>query len=1109
MGASHVFDVTRRPGLELLMHTRRPIAGIPLALALLVVLVFGALNPATAQQPAPTAPLPPATAAPTVAPPTATPAPPTQTATPTLTPTVAPTPEPTLTVPQALDRIISGEKPVETFLTLLAQRPPLLIVGLLVLALLIAGVVAAVKPWRERFLRWLDRRTGGQRRDLEDEVQREEEKKALVAEREATRTQQQARSAHDVYLGRLERDMLRLAKIPALGREQRELDLEQVYVPLHVVEREQMESFDTYILGKFGVEDGGSIRQNAYQAVQESRPVFRLLSEPKQLRPPDPEANERRRGGKPAAGTETTTERLLLVGRAGSGKTTTLHYGTLILARAARTADTAEIRKELQLFTAKPLFPIYARLTEVMTYVHEQYAQRRAELVGAPAQLLLDALDELARRDVPDLPAGMIKSQIKAGGCLIMLDGLDETGDADERGSAMDLIASLVRECAQNRYLVASRPFEGLGDRLPGFVERHLRPLDANDIRRLLNKLFLALRLPEDRTPTTNSDPDALVPEAAELWRNLERSTRLFDMATNPLLLTSMAVLVEGREPLPVERAKIYEKLVRLTIEAWRKAQLSRDRPGVPVKLFEESDDSVRLRLQLLAADMLESERREITLDQARDLLRPIYKANNPGWNDERCNDYVRELLYQIALHSGLLQARDSDSLFSFAHFTLQEYLAARHYTEQRSGKDTTVQTLVLHWPEGRWRETILLAIGHEATSGSRETAQAMLKTLLDAREPEALLLASDGLDEANARAVGELTPQRLEVSGRLRALAALSDDWRTAAHPDPVLRNRAATMLDRLDADSERPGLDLAKDDYWAARIEPGTFSMGDDNGTYDDEKPQFDCAIRQPYALARFPVTNRQYLLFVEALAGRGTPEAVAAANRLKDLMKQHGENPETYQGFRPRYWPGARFRAGEGNHPVVGVTWYAATAFAWWANETFLTPEQRAAGEAIRLPTEAEWERAAAYPPALAGNNPRAGRREYPWGAELTAATGGSITASIQANTSESQIERTSAVGIFPHGAASCGAEEVSGNVWEWCSTPKLDYPFKGEVSAESLYTKNKRAGSTYVLRGGSWYYDRDYARCASRFDFTPADVLDIFGFRLARLFSLSSS
>ncbi|MGQ9876956.1 MAG: SUMF1/EgtB/PvdO family nonheme iron enzyme, partial [Chloroflexus sp.] len=185
--------------------------------------------------------------------------------------------------------------------------------------------------------------------------------------------------------------------------------------------------------------------------------------------------------------------------------------------------------------------------------------------------------------------------------------------------------------------------------------------------------------------------------------------------------------------------------------------------------------------------------------------------------------------------------------------------------------------------------------------------------------------------------------------------------------------------MLDRLDADTDRPGLDLTKADYWATRIEPGTFSMGDDNGL-DDEKPQFDYFIRRPYALARFPVTNRQYLPFVEALAGRGTPEAVAAARKLLQLMEMHKQKPEN---VRPGLWPGARYRAGEGNHQVIGVTWYAATAFAWWVNEWLHEIGVLTAGEEVRLPTEAEWERAAAYPPVLPGGNRRTWRREYPWG------------------------------------------------------------------------------------------------------------------------------
>ncbi|WP_448336650.1 formylglycine-generating enzyme family protein [Chloroflexus aurantiacus] len=98
----------------------------------------------------------------------------------------------------------------------------------------------------------------------------------------------------------------------------------------------------------------------------------------------------------------------------------------------------------------------------------------------------------------------------------------------------------------------------------------------------------------------------------------------------------------------------------------------------------------------------------------------------------------------------------------------------------------------------------------------------------------------------------------------------------------------------------------------------------------------------------------------------------------------------------------------------------------------------------------------------------------------------------------------------MGIFPHGAAPCGAEELAGNVWEWCSTPYLNYPFEGEVGAESLYTGNKCADRAYVLRGGSWIIARDLARCASRFVISPDSVVDgLWGVRLARLFSLPSS
>ncbi len=963
----------------------------------------------------------------------------------------------------------------------------LVVTGNLWLAVVLIGVVialAVIEPWRTRFVRWFDRLIGGQKRDIQDDAEREWEREKIVEQLSYKKRRQQDHAGRERYLQRLERDMRRMAKIPALGREQRELNLEQVYIPLYVVEREQIERFQAYLLGK------DDSRSEAYEAVNTSRPVFRLLSEQNLL--------PKTKSEKPADPEQTTT-RLLLVGRAGSGKTTTLHYGALVLVQAWR--DKRElhlIRERLELFTDRCPFPIYARLTELMTYVRNRYQAQ--DLVGAPASVLLDALDELVRRDVPDLPTNMVSDWVKEGGCMLMLDGLDETGDAEERGHTIDLINSLVREYPHNRYLLASRPFEGLSERLSGFVERHLRPLDADDIKRLLNNLFRALRLPAEQAADEYHDPTTLVPEAAELWQSLERNPRLFDMATNPLLLTSMAVLVEGREPLPVERAKIYEKLVRLTIEAWRKAQLSRDRPGVVVKLFEESDDSVRLRLQLLAAAMLEKEQREVTLTQAREVLRPVYRANNPDWNDERCDAYIRELLAQLALHSGLLQARDIDSLFSFAHFTLQEYLAARYYTEQGRDKEEKVRRLVERWAEPRWRETILLAIGHEATSGSRETAQQMIRQLLATGDPEAIILAGDGLDEANARTVGELTPQRVEVANRLRELAALTPAWRQVAHPDPVVRNRAALILDRLGEDNDRPGLDPTRADYWAERIEAGEFSMGDDKGLYANEKPQFIYRINRPFALARFPVTNRQYLRFLEALAGRGDQPTVNAAQQVLAEWRQ-AKLPDDL--LHPRYWSGARYRPGEGNLPVVGVTWYAASAFARWVDIWLHTIGVLSTDEEVRLPSEAEWERAAAYPVVLPAGAPRAGRRTYPWGKQLTETPASSIVSSVEANVGISGIGQHSVVGIFPHGAAACGAEDMAGNVWEWCSTWYVPYPLGADIKPESFYNLTRRR--TFVLRGGSWVSTAMAARCAYRDDRFPVFDDGLWGFRLARLFS----
>jgi formylglycine-generating enzyme required for sulfatase activity len=1087
------------------MRTRRHPSSIALALSLLIALMFDALNTVVAQQPAPTATALPATPVPTVAPPTPTAAPPAPTVAPPM-PTVAlPTPEPTLTVPEAIDRILSGEKPVETLVTLLAQRPPLQIAGLIVMALLIASAVAAVKPWRERFFRWFDRKTGGQRRDLEEEVQREEKKKRLEAERQARQFQEQLQVGITHYLDWLQAEY-GFTQPLGIATEQVQLSLESVHVPLRVVERGAIESHRRRMRG----EERQGPERELTAGEHRGGYVFELLSEPELLAARQTRST-RGVSGDDESPSPVTTTRLLLLGDAGSGKTTTLRYAALRLAEAYRRGDAALLASDaagLHLHLRRAPLPIYVRLTlfaaSIPTDLRELPPQERERYTGAPADLFLTWLDREAARHC-EIQEGALSSLIgkNDGNVLLLLDGLDEAGDEQRRAYLAQVIDNLARRYDKQRYVVASRT-AGYGGLvyLPDFLERHLSPLDEQEAQALLRKWFDAVYARLHAIGRRRQD--AAADQAAQLWEVIERNDRLRDMATNPLLLTVMALLQFNSVRLPDQRAKLYEKLIELLLDLWRRQNVASD--TLVTSVAQLASEQRRLEALALAMQQQPQQVREVTLRQAQEWLSPLY-VERLKIDREEADRRVHDLLRRLAVDSGIIQQREER--YAFSHYTFQEYLAARALDslDNRDGAPDSVAFLLERSADARWRETLLLAAGYWSNGQQIRKTERLLRGLLDRRDPENLLLAAAAL--ADVGVVEDLTGLRDEATARLRALAALTEDWRSAAHPDPVLRNRAATMLDRLDSDTDRPGLDLTKPDYWANRIEPGTFSMGDTNGAYD-EKPQFDYTIRRPYALARFPVTNRQYLLFVEALAGRGTPEAVAAANRLKDLMKQHGETPETYNGFRPRFWPGARYRAGEGNHPVVGVTWYAATAFAWWADAWLRALGILKEGEEVRLPTEAEWERAAAYPPTLPGGDSRAGRREYPWGAELTTATSGSMIASIQANIGESKISGTSVVGIFPHGAAACGAEELSGNVWEWCSTPPLKYPFKGEVSAESLYTRNKRAGGTYELRGGSWLINRDFARCACRGDHHPRlRPRQLNGFRLARLFSLPSS
>jgi formylglycine-generating enzyme required for sulfatase activity/energy-coupling factor transporter ATP-binding protein EcfA2 len=797
--------------------------------------------------------------------------------------------------------------------------------------------------------------------------------------------------------------------VPQVQRVAAQLPLEAVFVPLHA--RASAPEADTWRRLRLAGREVGEVEEALHlegmmAAVEHAGPM-----------PIDEALNKE--------------SALVILGDPGAGKSTLLKHLALHLARDG----------DGPLPILLPL-NAYAEALQreeigLQAYVARYYAARRKDLVEIGA---------------------LFDRALAEGQAVVLLDGLDEV--QDRRQFVNRLVEDFVtahRGQGGNRFVVTSR-IVGYRDApltAANWPVYTLTDWGREEIERFARQWTLAFEIAtHGDTPEARAQAEE---ERKDLLGAIVPGSGIERLASNPLLLTIMALIKRQRVTLPRERVKLYELYLETLISAWNQARALDKRPVGPEVDYLET-------VQILAplALWLREENASAGLVSRQQVEGWLTRYYQEEWGEARgpARRRARRFLRGVRQYSNLLVERGQGE-YGFLHLTFEEMLAAKGIAllEDRRGFPAAMERICQHWMDPAWRETLLLTVGvlgivkQSPFRAGRMLQELCQEDLAGAERGRNVVLAGEALAD-----VGDVGVDRRSADAVVERLVEVMQD-REALAPT---RRDAGHLLGRLGWAPE-DGLDA-----WV-EIPPGPFLYGENK-----EKRQ----IEQPYRIGKYPVTNRQFARFVES-----------GGYDRRACWSEEGWAWRTDKGrAHPAWWRDEWF--GNPLCPVVGVSWFEAEAYCrWLALEAGLDPEGTGAP---RLPTEVEWER------AVRGTE----GHEYPWGntwdrqrvnyagwwAGREIADYDSWKAWWRSEEREEVNPTPTAVATFPLGANPAGLWDGAGNVWEWTGSWRTE-------------------GQTRVLRGGSWSYFRRHARCASRLGYGPADFNFNIGFRVVFPGSLS--
>jgi formylglycine-generating enzyme required for sulfatase activity len=667
-----------------------------------------------------------------------------------------------------------------------------------------------------------------------------------------------------------------------------------------------------------------------------------------------------------------------------------------------------------------------------------------------------------------------LEQALEDGGAILLLDGLDEVPSVGQREFVRAAVEAFMERYPANRCLITCRTLSYQPPADKGQPDLRIKPgqipvfelaaFDPAQIDQFIVGWYAEL----------TRQGQVRLEDQSDLTRRLQEAVRQANMkplAANPLLLTVMALVHTHKGRLPDARALLYEETIEVLLWRWEQVRRARTLRHM---LAEAGRSELDLKRTL--AELAYQAHKQISINDWETrtadigemaLQKALLKLNPDHY------DWVYEVLETIKLRAGLLIER-SPGVFALPHRTFQEYLAGAHLAGRSDFPRLARDNLV---GEGtKWREVILLAVGR-LVHKQEDTAKplALVAELCppavsttDAAWRKAWLagdaLLEMGLHRVTDQALGQMMLK--QVQERLVGLLAAGG---LSARERAEVGNTLARLGD------PRPEVMTVEGMHFCA-VPPGPFWLGSDER--DSEKPPHQRNIPYGYWLGRYPVTVAQWREYVTA----------------------SGHQPKRKESL-----------ADPDNRPVWSVTWYEAVKFCEWLTKKWQAAKLLPVGWQVRLPSEAEWEKAArggwelpatvviktvgaGLAPAPSGQTPGLSlrsatlpQRRYPWGKDPDPN---------RANYDDTGLGITSAMGCFPGGVSVYGCEEMSGNVWEWCATKWQDdyQDYQNDNTVDTKY--NPR-----VLRGGSFAYNGRSVRCASRSRNNPdSGDDDLGGFRV---------